>query len=136
MFRGLQGKVMDGVKDGLSLYGSYKAFGIADAIVASTIGFPAIIRKPAVGLVLATLLQKFVGGRVGKYAVAVAFEQTIASMADPIVNPLILGLAGATRGYLPSNTRGYATGAGAGAMRGTGNLSRGGGMRGYTQVAG
>ena len=139
MFKNIKGQLMEGAKDGLTLYGAQTAFGIADGVVKGLTtdrvtgqsSIPEFVRRPAVGLVLATVLQKMVGGKVGKLAMTVAFAETIATFADPFVASSVAKFmapqapAGTTtQGYV---TKGYAT---------THGFSREGNMRGYTQVNG
>lgn len=131
MLKNIKGTVMEGAKDGLSLYAAAKLFQVGDSFASSMApSLPVFVRKPAVGIGLAMLLSKVVGGRIGKLATAVAFEQTIASFADPMVNPVLLSIAGGaaptTQGYRV--TQGYAP-----AMRGGFN-GRSNSMRGYTGV--
>ena len=140
MFKNIKGQLMEGAKDGLTLYGAQTAFGIADGVVKGLTtdrvtgqsSIPEFVRRPAVGLILATVLQKMVGGKVGKLAMTVAFAETIATFTDPFVASSVAKFMApqapgtttqgyVTKGYTASSTRGF---------------SREGNMRGYTQVNG
>lgn len=142
MFKNIKGQLMEGAKDGLTLYGAQTAFSVADGIVKGLTtdpitlkpSIPEFIRRPAVGLILAMVLQKVVGGKVGKLATTVAFAETIATWADPYVAKAVHSFIATPQGPVNApTTQGYVT-KGYANTRGIG--SRDGNMRGYTQVNG
>jgi hypothetical protein len=123
MMNTLKRDVVSGAKTGLYIYGAQKTMQVADGLVSKFVGtaLPAYLRVPLVGLGVAMVGKKVLGSKLSELVTGVAFASVISSVADPMINPVLISAgvlpalptaAPTTQGYL-GTARGYSKATGA-----------------------